>query len=52
MRLAFLDFGDEGAQDLSNVIRMTRRKLEAAGVPPCLDFESFSEAPIYPDLLS
>lgn len=52
MRLAFLDFGDEAAQDLCNVIRITRRKLEAAGIPPCTDFESFSEVPIYPDLLS
>ncbi|MBR5951533.1 MAG: hypothetical protein IKZ87_08915, partial [Actinomycetaceae bacterium] len=52
MQLTLLDFGDEGAQDLANVIRMTRRKLEAAGVPPYTNFESFSEAPIYPDVVS
>lgn len=51
MQLAFLDFGDENAQALVNTVHTTRRKLEAAGIPPRVNFKQFAEAPIFPDLL-
>lgn len=51
MQLAFLDFGDEKAQPLVNTVHTTRRKLEAAGIPPRVEFEKFAEAPIFPDVL-
>lgn len=51
MQLAFLEFGDENAQVLVNTVHTTRRKLEAAGIPPRVNFKQFADAPIFPDLL-
>lgn len=49
--LAFTDADTERGTELATTVRITRRKLEAAGVPPRPDFAEFSEKPIFPDPL-
>lgn len=50
-QLAFTDVESERGLELADTVRITRRKLEAAGVPPRPDFMEFSEKPIFPDPL-
>ena len=49
--LAFTTVDAERSRELAETVQITRRKLEAAGVPPRPDFDEFSEKPIFPDPL-